>query len=622
MMCAGAFIQSISDTKKANYLLWQHRNEISECHGKIVSEPVIRNSLRLNVSIEKVVIDGSIYLASGTIVTYFKKEDSLAHMYHQGDKIVFNAHIQEIKPNSNPYAFDFKTYLKNRRIDFQSSVKPENHTLISRNNAPIIKRWASNLRSRSISILEKHLEGRNLAIASAMILGYKNHLDDDLYNAYTDSGAVHVLAVSGLHVGIVAMIFIFLFSKMNISNVWFKLTQTFILIGIIGLFAMMTGAAPAVVRSALMFSIFIIAKYWFPHYNIYNAIAISAIIMLMVEPNLLYQASFQFSYLALSSIVFFQPRLTQLYYSSFKSIDYIKDLALLSISAQGFVFPITLFYFHKFPSYFILSGIIAIPLATAILPTGLLLIVMDAWAPSFIVDVIVMGLNGLLDLLNLSITSIQRLPFSKIDGIWLNWYELAIIYLAITITVVMLITYQKKLIKYVACIVVVFLTLKIVNLKRQHNQLSLVIYDNYKSPLMDIVDGKNLFTIGNNNNNFQIAQNFRTKISPYRSYQIEDGHNYSTNNLSIFNNEICVDNQSILILESDKSLPQNLDFFDMVIIQCKLDNDAIQLLNSSTIREIIVCSNLKKREISYIKKNVINKSIYDVKQNGALIIKI
>ena len=353
------------------------------------------------------------------------------------------------------------------------------------------------IRERLVGILRKNLppESNEFAVAAALILGKKDELSTDLRNAYAETGAVHVLAVSGLHLGFIAwgLGLIFGWGPFKRKS-WRWIRLACILCGI-WLFALITGLPPSVQRAATMFSAVWIGIVLDRKSSIYNTLGASALVLLLINPMLLFDIGFQLSYLALLGIVFFQPRIYGLLKTRSWILDKLWALISVALAAQLTTFPLSLYYFHQFPIYFLLSGVVVVLAASLILGTGILLFVFSWLSPlaSFLGKV----LFGILWVNNAFIEYLQQLPGHLVDGIWINEWQLTALLLAVFFIAVYSVRPRAKyLMLALAGLILVFG----VNFWHQANlrqQKRLIIYHLYKASVLDAISGKYRYTISN-----------------------------------------------------------------------------------------------------------------------------
>ena len=182
-------------------------------------------------------------------------------------------------------------------------LKENEWILLPGKNENALKSFLFSIREKVVNLLEKYLGNTDeSSIAKALLIGYKVDLDKDLVQAYSDAGVVHIIAISGLHIGIIYAILLWLFSMLPFTKKSRPLRLFFILTGL-WLFALLTGASPSAVRAAIMFSFIIIGTAFNKTGSVYNSIAASAFLLLCFNPYFLWDVGFQLSYLAVLGIV-------------------------------------------------------------------------------------------------------------------------------------------------------------------------------------------------------------------------------------------------------------------------------------------------------------------------------
>ncbi len=299
-----------------------------------------------------------------------------------GTTIALHAELERIPPPKTDTAFNFRAYMAKQGVRHRVFIDSAQYRVIQKANGtlshflnPYLK-W----RLEAQRILQAHAPDKNtLAIANAMLTGDRSLLDKELRQRYADAGAIHILAVSGLHTGIVYLFLASLLKPLGKKRAG-RILKGVLLIAGLWSYAAFTGFSPSVSRSATMFSFLAIGQAHDRKAEPMNAIAASAFFLLLIDPYLLFQPGFQFSYLAVTSIVLFHPALHTLFYIPWKLADKAWTLTSVSISAQIGVFPIALYYFEQFPNYFIITNLAAIPLAAAILYSGGAAMVLKATA--------------------------------------------------------------------------------------------------------------------------------------------------------------------------------------------------------------------------------------------------
>ncbi|MEM9053079.1 MAG: ComEC/Rec2 family competence protein, partial [Bacteroidota bacterium] len=265
---------------------------------------------------------------------------------------------------------------------------------------------------------------REFGVISALVLGDKAQLDVDLRRQFVNAGVVHILAVSGLHVGIIYFLFGWLFDLLLKKKG--RLLKFILLLLILWAYAALTGFSPSVLRAATMFSFISLGKYHWKYGNVYNMIAGSAVVLLVVDPLLITQVGFQLSYLAVIGIVYFHPKFYSLLTFETWLPDKIWSLTCVSLSAQLATFPLSVFYFHQFPVLFPLSNLLVIPLATAILYLGISWLILS-WVP-FLSSILEFLTIKATYILNLTVETFNELPIVTLRGLYLTEIETILLY--------------------------------------------------------------------------------------------------------------------------------------------------------------------------------------------------
>ncbi len=311
-------------------------------------------------------------LAVGNLLLNIDK-DTLAPILKVDDLLYINTSISDIPAPLNPHQFNYRHYLEKNYVYHQIHTK-RNNFLIKRSDDRSLIGLASSIRQIINEKLKTHVfNDDQLAIINAILLGQKHDLSKNMYQQYASAGVIHILAVSGLHVGIILLILQFLFKPFEQFKKG-RLIKTTLVVILLWCFAVIAGLSPSVVRAVTMFSIVAIGMNMKRPTNIYNTLAISMFLLLLFKPMFLFDVGFQLSYLAVFTIVWIQPLLYKLWSPDLKFIDYFWQIFTVTIAAQVGVAPLSLFYFHQFPGLFFLSNLIIIPVLGLILGLGLLVI--------------------------------------------------------------------------------------------------------------------------------------------------------------------------------------------------------------------------------------------------------
>jgi competence protein ComEC len=456
--------------------------------GIVISLPDEKdNSYELTVKVTHIKQDSQWHKTKGKLIVYLEKHNRVAQL-NIGDQILFKSRLQRITNPGNPGEFDYSGYMQRHRIFASTYVPNDAWVKTDSNKGNYLLNLSGQIRKKYINILTEHkMPEEELAIAAALIVGHKDDLTPRLKDSYASAGAMHLLAISGLHVGIIYVILnavFFFFDKIHYGTI----LKTIIIIAILGFYAVMTGMSSSVVRAVTMFSILAIGNTFNRHVNVYNTLSISAFFILLFNPLLILEVGFQLSYIAVISIIYFHPKIYSMLSIQNKWLRKIWSLAAVSIAAQIAVFPVVLYYFHQFPVCFLFTNIFAIPLVTVAIYFGVLVfIVSPFYGPaSFVIDVFTWNIG----LLNKIIGLIHNIPFSTVHSISVDGIQTILLYVMIVVlTGYLIIKKTKYLLGFLAC-VVLFLTWDMIKIIELDNKRSFYVYNIHGVSACDVLEHK------------------------------------------------------------------------------------------------------------------------------------
>jgi len=363
-------------------IAWHHRSANDPCYlgnqkegtflAMVTEPPAIRKSgMKAAISVRYHLGHGKWQRSRGNAIAYLAMGESVRPLSY-GDHVVMRARFTGISDNSNPYTFNYSRYLQDKDITHRIYAEPYSWKRIGVRESMPVRKTAFRVRDRLLNILrENHVEGKEFAVAAALLLGYVDDLDPELRSDYSATGAMHILSVSGMHVGIIYIFLEFILGFLNRRKAG-RFVKAVLLLLFIWFYAMLTGLSPCVLRSAAMLSLPIIGKSMDRSPNMFNIIAASVIFILILDPLLVLDIGFQLSYLAVIGIVVLYKPVYDLYVTSAWLPDKIWSVIAVSVAAQIATLPITLYTFHQFPNYFILTNIFVVPLSSLIIYTGIL----------------------------------------------------------------------------------------------------------------------------------------------------------------------------------------------------------------------------------------------------------
>ena len=363
----------------------------------------------------------------GRVMAYFPKSDS-AFALRYGDLIAIPAPIRELAPPLNPEEFDYRAYLMRKGITGQAYLRDEDWIDLQTNNANPL--YAFSYRFRDVLLASMQRSGvRNdeFGVAAAILLGYDDKLADEVRKNYVAAGSMHILCVSGMHVGIIYLLASFLLGFLNRKK-WQKTLKQILLLALIWFYAFIAGLSPSILRSAMMISFVIIGEMIRRKGFIINSIAASAFVLLCVNPYNLFEIGFLLSYSAVIGIVVLQKPFYSLIYVKNKVLDRAWEITTVALAAQIGTIPFTLFYFNQFTTYFWLSNLLMTPISFIVIISGMVLLLVS-WIPY--VNVLVGYLVwGAVYVMNAIVSWIERLPFSIVKGLYVSEFEFVMLLLA------------------------------------------------------------------------------------------------------------------------------------------------------------------------------------------------
>lgn len=415
----------------------------TEGFSGVISSPasVRQKHLRYDFEIEQIVgANDSLLRAHGTIHLYIRK-DSLDTIFFYGDRLAIYGRLFSINAPNNPAEFNYKCYLSRQNIYGQSFVEKQHIQQVGHAPKSRLFEWVYDLRNHASQTIDEHIaQPRENGIAKALLLGIKDHLDNDLKKAYSSAGAMHVLAVSGLHVGIIFLIIKIILGRLKKVGKWGKYLFGFTGISIIWIYAIVTGLSPSVLRAATMFTLITISEASSRETNIYNSLGLAAFILILLDPYIIYSVGFQLSFLAVLGIVYLQPKLYNLIDFRWFLLDKAWMITCVSLAAQISTFPLTAYYFHQFPTYFLISNLLVIPSFFLMLITGICMLIVDPiWASAG--KLIGFVFQKVQWMVNEAINFIHTLPNSQIEWIYMDKISLILTYL-IVLTLIVSLHYQ------------------------------------------------------------------------------------------------------------------------------------------------------------------------------------
>ena len=380
-------------------------------------EKHLKNTSKVILAIDKVLKPGNYhhkYVADVVQVDSKKtighvllniEKDSMSLLFNTGDLVFLKNKFQDIKSSLNPHQFNYKNYLAKQGIYQQVYATKQELLLLDQTSTSFLGFIAALRLKIQQSLQQYDFSEDELAVMNALLLGQRQEISKELSDNYSKAGAIHILAVSGLHVGIILLILSFVLKPLERVNKG-KLIKLVLVILFLWFFALLAGMSASVTRAVTMFSAIALGQFFNKRNAIEHSLIFSMFIILLWKPLFLFDVGFQLSYTAVFGIIWVQPVLYQLWKPTFFIVDKGWQLISVSVAAQLGVLPISLFYFHQFPGLFFISNLIIIPFLGVILGLGLVVLVLSYVS---ILPVFLEGFYGdVISILNKVVTFVAR----------------------------------------------------------------------------------------------------------------------------------------------------------------------------------------------------------------------
>lgn len=497
---------------------------------------IVTTTLKPNEKYHKYFISLSHFndsIASGKLLLYVPKSN--IETLHSGDEIWLNNTVYPIPKAFNPFQFDYSKYLEKQNVFHQIYTQENQIKIVQRHKT--IDYYFENLRNNLSQSFEiHHFDFKTKAIIDALILGQRLELDKETIADYSNAGVIHILAISGLHISIIYFFIVFLLKPLKKVKFGAEI-QLLIVLAILWLFALLTGLPASVTRAVTLFIFISIGNYFNQPKAIYNALAISAFLILLIKPNAIFDIGFQLSYAAVLSIVLFQPFYKKFYFSENKIAVYFTDTILVSLAAQIGVLPLSLYYFNQLPLLFLLANLVIIPLSSLVLIVGIVILPLN-----YVLPTVAVFLGKILEFsiqfMNDYIHWIAQFKSGIITNISFSGWLTFSMYLVIVAFIYWMYHTKVKNIKYILASILLF-QLSYISVKWNENQRSELVVFNEKSTLIGVKNQNSVIAFTD------IPENHNTTLNHYTRGTFSDS-------LRIFpmQNAISFQNKRILVVDS------------------------------------------------------------------------
>lgn len=471
---------------------------------------------------------------SGEVLLYIenKKQKKLVI---PGDILTIQSQLKEIPGALNPDQFDYAENLKRQHILHKITVAPED---IFKEPAVAKSKYrlAHQFRSQIVKNLNHHpFTEKQKSIMKALLLGQRQDISKETFSQYRDAGAIHLLAVSGLHVGILFLIFNFILRPLHYFGKKGTILKTILCIVLLWCFAVIAGLSPSVLRAVTMFSFLSVGLHLRSRASSYNSLLLSLFVLLCFQPHLIFSIGFQLSYVAVFFILWLQPY----FYSFYKPRNKIDKIAwettTVTISAQLGLLPLTLFYFHQFPLLFFIANLIIIPFLGGILGLGILVLFLSEI--HILPDIAVTIYGSLIDTMNFIIAWVAEKESFIVRDISFSKAMLFISYPIIILSILLLKKFSTFKV-YIMSVLILFGILLSTYEKYIHtSQDSLLLFHQPKKTILGRKQGNELILLIKDSLDQEVAdrilKNYKIHHHIYETYNTDLKNVYQYNNQKI-----------------------------------------------------------------------------------------
>ena len=404
-----------------------------------------------------------------------------------GAVIVSDADLRPVGGPRNPDAFDYRALLAARGIARQAWVRSGDYTLVRAGPPPgplaKVRAWIAGRIDAGFG------HARDAGVAKALLLGDKSGIDEETRLTYTATGAVHVLAVSGLHTGIISAVVVFLLAR--VFGKAYPGLQFGVLLLALATYAALTGFAPSVIRASVMFAVVFGGRFWQRDARGLNSLGVAAALTLLYDPSLLLTLGFQLSYFAVAGIMLFYRPLRRRLLTPYRRLDGGSELLAVSLAATLGTAPVTVYYFHQFPIYFALSGLVAVPLVgwaiTVLLPTIALDAVLSLFGTTW--TWMYKLAHGIVWCCNEALALFAELPYVLLEGLYPSASLAVVLLVTIWSAGVTLLTCRRQAMRLTMALVLLSTGLAVYELASARWDDEVIVYGLRDASVVDVRRG-------------------------------------------------------------------------------------------------------------------------------------
>ncbi len=613
------FISSLRDIQKSK----SHFSHFTsaDCQFKIlVNEDPIRTEkgLKLKGNILGVIRDSITIETIGKIAVYVNDTNTTCSY---GDVIICKGTLSAITSAQNPYEFDNSVFSTHKNIYHQLFIAEGNYKIIQHQQCNFILAEVHDVRKYLSSCFETSIENMQAeSVAKALIIGDDDDIDKSLMQAYSSCGVIHVLSVSGLHVGIFYIIINFLFSLIKKENKKVIVTKAILIILLVWFYAALSGFSPSVLRSAVMLTFIAFGNALARKINIFNSLAASAVFLLMYNSDYLFDVGFQLSYISVFGIIYLQPKVYNCWAVKNYLGDKIWQMTSVSLAAQFVTFPLSIYYFYQFPTLFLLANLIIIPLITIALFAGFSFLVLCFSHSTSLLYYSVKPLEYILIIINKFILWMNDIPYNSIKNIFLSPLETICIYLLFFLFFLWIELKQVRLLQLLLASSICFMIFLSIEKITNYQKSDLIIYSLNKMQRIEIIH-QGYSQVITSEHLEQNDKNFTFHIKPFRVHQKVMQEKETLLQTGIY--EVEYGKLRLLILNEKYTYMEfvtNLITYDLIIIGNDAITDYDYFKKRYHYKQLVFDNTNSRQFIQEAKQNLL--SFHNIKTDKAFLMEL
>jgi competence protein ComEC len=627
LFCTGLINGALKDErlKKSHWVNKFSSNNKPEVYLlKIIENPLKKGRwIRTCSIVEGKFCQSQFSSSCGKILVYFPKEELGNKEVKVGDRILVVSEIQGINGPFNPYGFDPKSYYANLQIYGQIKIRKNGWRWLSEEKSKGVHYWANLATLYLEDIFNKGgLKGNEFAVATALVFGLRNDMDSAIVSAFSASGAMHILSVSGMHVGMIFLALEFLLKFMNRTRL-LKVFKLLIILITIWIYSIISGLSPSVIRASLMLTFVILGELIEKKGSPLNTVCLSAFLLVFWDPGLIKNVGFQLSFAAVIGIVLWYKDLFSFFDFKSRVFEWLWSVSAVSLTATISTLPLCLYYFNQFPNYFLLSNYLVIPISNLVVYLGISLSLLG-WNP-FCALLLGKALNRTVWFLNSIVFVIQDLPGSLTTGIYLFPWEVVVLYCFLIVFVFWLYRRNYKVFQVLIVLFVLIQLIEIIHCNSKMSKPVVVFYKTNDGPIVHFLNkgGEQVIKFGHSDtisrdllktmegvsSRFEIKKAYKSEIR--KPLENPSGWVY----LPFAKARVLFVNRSVKVR---KPLPL---YIDVLFLGKSVWLEGLSNLNRSNVGLVVLENGMPKKSRSYFQRIFKDQStrVIDLSEGGYLV---